>query len=86
MTGGAGDDQFDFSAGSFHPELDLRPAGPSCTDFQGAGVAGGDVIRLTGDSVAFVGQLDIDPEKGAALPGAGNGIIQLGYTQQAGNT
>jgi hypothetical protein len=42
------------------------------TDFEGAGVPEGDVIRLTGESYAFAGNLGIDPKKGAVLPGAGD--------------
>jgi Ca2+-binding RTX toxin-like protein len=85
LTGGAAADQFEFNAGSFRPDsiLSLRD---QVVDFQGAGVAGGDVIRLFGDSFAFVGNLNVNPTQGAALPGAGDGITQLGYTVRNNNT
>ena len=85
LTGGAGDDQFDFNAGSFQPDslLSLRDV---VNDFQGAAVAGGDVVRLSGDSFAFVGNLNVNPTQGAALPGAGDGITQLGYTVKNNKT
>jgi hypothetical protein len=56
------------------------------SDFEGAGVTGGDVIRLSGDTYAFAGNLGIDPKEGAALPGAGDGVTQLGYVQKNNNT
>jgi Ca2+-binding RTX toxin-like protein len=85
LAGGGGEDQFDFNAGSFQPDstLDLQD---TVSDFQGAGVAGGDVVRLSGDTFAFVGNLDVDPKKGAALPGAGDGITQIGYAQKNNDT
>ena len=55
-------------------------------DFQGAGLAGGDVIRLSSGEFAWVGQIDVNPRSGAALPGGGDGLTQLGYIQRSGNT
>jgi Ca2+-binding RTX toxin-like protein len=78
LTGGAGIDQFNFNAGSFQPDSTLVEQ-DLVTDFTGAGAVGGDVIRLSGDSFAFVGRLNIDPKKNAVLPGAFDGVTQLGY-------
>ena len=85
LTGGAGNDNIDFNAGSFQPDSTLA-AQDRVTDFQGAGVAGGDFLRLGGDTFAFVGLLAIDPKKGAVLPGAGDGVTQLGYAHKSGST
>jgi Ca2+-binding RTX toxin-like protein len=85
LTGGAGNDQFSFFTNPFQPDSTLLLQ-DVVSDFEGAGVTGGDVIRLSGDSYAFAGNLSIDPKKGAALPGAGDGITQLGYAQNNNNT
>ena len=85
LTGGAGDDQFNFNAGTFQPDSTLVLQ-DRVTDFQGAGAVGGDTIRLSGDSFAFLGLLDIDPKAGAPLPGANDGITQLGYAKKTGDT
>ena len=37
------------------------------------------MVRLGGDTFAWVGNLNISPRQGAILPGAGDGITQLGY-------
>jgi Ca2+-binding RTX toxin-like protein len=51
LTGGAGNDQFNFFTNPFQPDstLLLRDV---VTDFEGVGITGGDVIRLSGDSYA----------------------------------
>ena len=85
VTGGAGNDQFNFNAGSFQPDS-VFAAQDVVTDFQGAGAAGGDVIRLSSGTFAFVGNLGINPQNGAPLPGANDGLTQLGYAQRSGNT
>jgi Ca2+-binding RTX toxin-like protein len=56
------------------------------TDFEGAGAAGGDLIDLNGEQLAFAGEIDVKPVAGAALPGAGDGVRQLVYTHYRGNT
>jgi Ca2+-binding RTX toxin-like protein len=85
ITGGSDDDQFNFNAGAFQPDstFALRDV---VLDFQGAGLAGGDVIRLTSGEFAWVGQIDANPSVGATLPGSGDGLTQLGYIQHSGNT
>ena len=85
LEGGGGNDQFNFNAGSFQPDSTFG-ARDVVLDFQRAGLAGGDVIRLSGDEFNFVGQIDINPRAGAPLPGAGDGVTQLGYAQRNGNT
>jgi Ca2+-binding RTX toxin-like protein len=52
-------------------------------DFQGAGLSGGDVLRLSGGEFAWVGRIDAAPRIGAALPGGGDGLTQLGYLQRS---
>jgi Ca2+-binding RTX toxin-like protein len=85
LTGGAGSDQFNFFTNSIQPDSTLLLQ-DVVTDFQRAGVKGGDVIRLSGDSYAFAGNLSIDPTEGAVLPGAGDGVTQLGYAQKNNDT
>ena len=51
-------------------------------DFQGAGLAGGDVIRFPATSTLSSVSININLHLGAALPGAGDGVTQLGYTQR----
>ena len=85
LEGGGGNDQFNFNAGSFQPDSTFG-ARDVVLDFQRAGLAGGDVIQLSGDEFNFVGQIDINPRAGAPLPGAGDGVTQLGYAQRNGNT
>jgi Ca2+-binding RTX toxin-like protein len=85
LTGGAGNDQFNFNTNPFQPDSTFL-LHDVVSDFEGAGATGGDVIQLSGDSYAFVGNLSIDPKKGAALPGAGDGVTQLGYAQTNNNT
>jgi Ca2+-binding RTX toxin-like protein len=57
-------------------------------DFQGAGVPGGDEIALQNELAPFVfrGEISIDPVLGAPLPGAGNGVDEVVFTVQGGNT
>src|SRR5215211_4294792 len=81
LTGGAGNDHFGFFTDPFQPDSTLLLQ-DTVTDFQGAGVAGGDVIQLSGEIYAFAGTLSIDPKKGAALPGAGDGVTEVGYAQK----
>ena len=54
-------------------------------DFQGAGVDGGDVSDYR-RHFAFAGELDINPQAGAPLPGAGDGITQVVYVNRSGKT
>ena len=55
-------------------------------DFQRAGQAGGDVLRLSSGDFVWVGRINAAPRVGAALPGAGDGVTQLGYLQRDGTT
>jgi Ca2+-binding RTX toxin-like protein len=84
-VGGDGDDQFNFFTSAFQPDSTFADR-DLVQDFQGAGSPGGDVIRLSGDSYAFAGELDINPKVGSSLPGAGDGITQLFYVQRPGTT
>ncbi|MBC7987009.1 MAG: calcium-binding protein [Sphingomonadaceae bacterium] len=84
-TGGAGDDTFGFFLGSFAPSSTFA-ARDVVTDFEGAGAVGGDLIDLNGEQLAFAGEINVRPVAGAALPGAGDGVRQLVYTQYQGNT
>lgn len=83
--GGAGDDRFGFFLGTFAPSSTFA-ASDLVLDFEGAGVAGGDVIYLNFESVSFAGRFTANPVRGAALPGAGDGVTQLGYAQRGGDT
>ena len=85
IEGGAGDDQLNINAGDFQPDsvVGLRDV---VLDFEGAGVEGGDVLRISSGEFAWVGRLDVNFRTGAALPGGGDGITQLGYIQRAGTT
>jgi Ca2+-binding RTX toxin-like protein len=83
--GGAGDDSFGFFLGSFAPSSTLAVT-DIVLDFQGAGVEGGDVVDLNFAQVAFGGEIDIRVRSGALLPGAGDGVTQLFYTQRNGDT
>jgi Ca2+-binding RTX toxin-like protein len=55
-------------------------------DFQGAGLEGGDFLRLSGGEFAWVGQIDANLRIGAPLPGGGDGLTQLGYIQRDDET
>jgi Ca2+-binding RTX toxin-like protein len=85
LKGGGGDDQFNFFTSAFQPDSTFA-ARDIVLDFQRAGRPGGDLIQLSGEEYNFVGRIDIDPSEGAPLPGAGDGVTQLGYAQQNGNT
>jgi Ca2+-binding RTX toxin-like protein len=85
LAGGAGADQFDFFTSPFQPDS-IWGTRDLVLDFEGAGAEGGDVIRLSGDSYAFAGELAIEPKAGASLGGAGDGVTQLGYAHRKGNT
>ena len=88
LTGGAGDDAFEFSVfdgNSTTLALDV------VTDFQGAGIAGGDVLQLrtsffiTGPRLTF-GGLSAAPAIGAALGAAFDGVAAIHYAFTSGNT
>lgn len=83
--GGAGDDTFGFFLGTFSPSSTLAQH-DIVLDFEGAGVDGGDLIDLNDEQVAFGGEVSINPKAGALLPGAGNGVQDLVYTQRNGST
>lgn len=85
LTGGRGDDAFSFFTSDFQPDstFALRDV---VLDFEGAGLARGDVLRLSGDAFAWVGTIDAAPAIGATLPGGGDGLTQLGYIQSGGNS
>ncbi|MGO4815919.1 calcium-binding protein, partial [Cupriavidus sp. 2MCAB6] len=44
------------------------------------------MLQLSGGDFAWVGQIEANPRIGAALPGGGDELTQLGYIQRAGNT
>ena len=83
--GGAGSDRFGFFLGLVFPSSTFAEH-DVVLDFEGAGAAGGDLINLNNEQVAFGGEVDIDPVAGAPLPGAGNGVLDLVYTQRGGDT
>lgn len=85
IESGGGNDQINFNAGAFQPDSTFSVR-DFVLDFQRAGLAGGDEIRLSGDEFAWVGQINANPRIGAALPGGGDELTQLGYIQRAGNT
>ncbi len=85
ITSGAGNDELDFFPDAFQPDSTFAVR-DVVLDFVGAGAAGGDVIRLSSGDFAWVGQIDAPPRIGAILPGAGDGITQLGYIQRNNNT
>ena len=56
-------------------------------DFEGAGVAGGDLVNLSSSPyLSFQGQITANPVSGAALAGAGNGLTDVFYTLKDGST
>jgi Ca2+-binding RTX toxin-like protein len=85
IQGGGGDDQLNFFTSAFQPDstFSVRDV---VFDFQRAGLEGGDFLRLSGGEFACVGQIDANPRIGAALPGAGDGLTQLGYIQRNDKT
>ncbi|MGO4740156.1 calcium-binding protein [Bosea sp. 2KB_26] len=85
IEGGAGNDQFNFNAGAFQPDSSFSVR-DFVADFQRAGLADGDVLQLSGSEFAWVGAINANPRIGAALPGGGDELTQLGYIQRAGNT
>ena len=85
IEGGGGDDQLNFFTSPFQPDSTFAVR-DVVLDFEGAGVAGGDVLRLSGGDFAWVGQIDADFDSGAPLPGGGDELTQLGYIQANGDT
>ena len=60
IEGGGGNDQFNFFTSAFQPDSTFAVR-DVVLDFQRAGLAGGDVIRLSGGEFAWVGQIDVNP-------------------------
>ena len=86
LEGGGGDDQFNFFTSSFQPDSTFA-ARDVVLDFSGAGVAGGDVIQLSGDDAyAFAGKVDVTPRVGATLGGANDHVTQVFYAQTGQTT
>jgi Ca2+-binding RTX toxin-like protein len=83
IEGGAADDQLNFNTSAFQPDSTFAVR-DVVVDFQGAGQPAGDVLRLSGGEFAWVGRINANPKIGAVLPGAGDGITQLGYIQRNG--
>jgi Ca2+-binding RTX toxin-like protein len=83
IEGGGGDDQLDYFTSAFQPDSTFAVR-DVVLDFQGAGLTGGDVLRLSGGEFAWVGRIDALPRIGAVLPGGGDGLTQLGYIQRNG--
>lgn len=84
QSGGAGEDEFTFFLGGFNPSSPFA-AHDTVLDFEGAGAAAGDEITIR-EHLVFRGALDLDVSAGAALPGAANGLTDLGYTIRGGDT
>ncbi|MDH4609837.1 calcium-binding protein [Pseudomonas sp. BN102] len=84
LSGDAGDDEFIFFLGSFNPSSPFATF-DTLTDFQGAGVDGGDTLELR-DEFFFRGLVDINPNLGAVLVGGGNGVTDLLYTFHQNST
>lgn len=85
IEGGGGDDQMNFFTSAFQPDSTFAVR-DVVLDFQRAGLAGGDMLRLSGGEFVWVGQINANPRIGAALPGGDDELTQLGYIQRAGNT
>lgn len=85
IQGGDGNDQLNFFTSAFQPDSTFSVR-DFVLDFQGAGLAGGDELRLSGGEFAWVGQINAIPRIGEALPGGGDELTQLGYIQRSGNT
>jgi Ca2+-binding RTX toxin-like protein len=83
--GGAGSDTFVFFLGLTFPSSTFAEH-DTVFDFEGAGVAGGDLISLNGARVSLAGKIDANPVLGAKLPGKNNGVVDLAYTQRNGDT
>ena len=83
--GGPGNDQLNLFTSAFQPDSTLA-ASDLVVDFQRAGRAGGDVLRLSGGEFAWVGRINGAPSSGAVLPGGGDGLTQLGYIRRGGDT
>jgi len=81
--GGGGNDLFEFSLRNNHS---TRNQFDTVVDFQRAGPAVGDLIGLDRETFAFGGEININPVVGAALPGTGNGVMDLVYVQRGGFT
>jgi Ca2+-binding RTX toxin-like protein len=81
IEGGGGIDQLNFFTSAFQPDS-IFAARDVVLDFERAGLAGGDVLRLSGGEFAWVGRLDANPRVGAILPGRGDGLTQLGYIRR----
>ena len=86
LTGGAGNDELVFFTGPFNPSSRFD-AHDVVTDFQGAGEVGGDAIELNAsDQLVFAGEVSVNPQTGALLPGADSGLIEVVYTIRGGDT
>jgi hypothetical protein len=87
LRGDTGDDTFRFFIGAFNPSSTFA-ASDTLLDFEGAGVVGGDFIRLSNSALPLVfrGEVSLNPVLGAPLPGAGNGVNEVVYTFKAGHT
>jgi Ca2+-binding RTX toxin-like protein len=85
IEGGGGNDELEFFPSAFQPDSTFAVR-DVVLDFQGAGLTGGDTLRLTSGDFAWVGRIDGNPRIGAVLPGGGDGLTQLGYVQQPGQT
>lgn len=85
IEGGGGNDQLNFFSSAFDPDSTFAVR-DVVLDFQRAGLAGGDVLQLSGGEFAWVGRIDANPRIGVVLPGGGDGLTQLGYIQRNDNT
>ena len=85
IESGGGNDEVNFNPDAFQPDSTFARH-DVVLDFQRAGQAGGDVLRLSSGDFAWVGRINVAPRIGAALPGGGDGVTQLGYLQRAGDT
>ena len=82
LIGGTGNDTF-----IYNPGHSLTPTFDTIVDFEGAGFAGGDVVRIAGFGAAvYRGQFDFSPTVGATLANGGSGADDLFFSDDGINT
>ena len=91
LTGGAGSDRFSLRISpSFFAPTDSTPlAQDTITDFEGAGIAGGDTLQLTESSsrrMVLEGALAAMPAIGESIGFGGNGFTEVFYAFDGGDT
>ena len=91
LTGGAGIDAFTWSVGSTGSQSSTPGVQDIVTDFEGAGVAGGDTLELVlpfgePQRLVFRGALPAVPAIGAALVFGNDGFTDVFYAFDGGDT